>query len=60
MDTMNERNRKDTEGREVMELKGEEEPLFSMDTLLSLTETIATMVIGGSFLLLVAVCLSVL
>ena len=58
MYTMNERNQKDTELREDLSPKKEEEPLFSMDALLNLTETIATLVIGGSFLLLVAACLS--
>lgn len=38
----------------------EKEKFFSMDTLLNLSETIATMLIGGGFLLLVATCLSTL
>lgn len=53
-------NCKNTEAQEAMLHKKDEEKLFSLDTLLNLSETIATMTIGAGFLLLVAACLSAL
>lgn len=56
---MNEVNCKETETRKAI-LPKKEAKLFSMDTLLNMTETIATLTIGAGFLLLVAACLSAL
>lgn len=56
---INEANCKETTTREAM-LPEKEEGFFSLDTLLNMTETIATLIIGAGFLLLVAACLSVL
>lgn len=51
---------RENEAGRVILPREEKEKLFSLDTLLNLSETIATMAIGAGFLLLVAACLSAL
>lgn len=59
MYSMKEAHCKKTNSREGLHPK-EKTKLFSVESLLDLTETIATLTIGAGFLLLVAACLSTL
>lgn len=58
MNRTNERSIHEIAFHEESALPKEKEGLFSVDTLLNLTETIATMAMGAGFLLLVAAWLA--